>query len=52
MDDSQLRVWTETGTVQSLTFGCKKLMLVSFNLELFNMNYGIKRGQNKYICFG
>jgi hypothetical protein len=47
MDDSQLRVLPETGTVQTLNFGCKKFMLLSFNLELFNINYNIKRGQNK-----
>lgn len=47
MDGYQLRVLTETGTVQSLNFGCKKFILLNFNLELFNIIYIIKRGQNK-----
>jgi len=47
MDGGELRVLTETGTIQSLNCGCKKPMLLSFNLELFNTIYSTKRGQNK-----
>jgi hypothetical protein len=47
MDGGELRVLSETGTVESLNCGCKEPMLPSFNLELFNIIYSTKRGQNK-----
>jgi len=52
LDGGQLSVLTETGTVQSLTFGYKIFMLLNFNFELFNINYSIKRGWSKQTCFG
>jgi hypothetical protein len=47
MEGSKVRVFTVTGTVQSLTLGCKKFMFLTFNLELFNINYSIQERKNK-----
>jgi hypothetical protein len=41
MERSQLHVFTVTGTVQSLNFGCKKFMFLTFNLKLYILNYSV-----------